>query len=122
MHNSHKGADKRPTLTFKVEEALKNSDDFLQVGQILKITGLTRHQADVSLQYLRHAHAVDCLAVEGSGLWWFTTAESDTRPRKVEERVREEPGSRGGRIRKVKPKPGLGDPIYAHSLEKGEAS
>jgi hypothetical protein len=82
-------ANKEPTKTSIVLEALSAMDDLVTVKQLRAATfGLTAHDVINSLCYLRKIKAVDCLS-EGGELWWMATIASDQRTRKIEQRTPE---------------------------------
>lgn len=93
MTRSKSRADRRPTWTKLILEALTRADDFATAAQLCAATGAAMNQCSAALHHLRNRHAVDCLASDGQ-LFWFATPETDDRDRKVDERRPEEPGTR----------------------------
>jgi hypothetical protein len=93
MTRSKPRADRRPTWTKLILQALVQADDFATAAQLCAITGAAMNQASAALHHLRARHAVDCLASDGQ-LFWFATPASDDRNKTVDERRPEEPGTR----------------------------
>jgi DNA-binding transcriptional regulator GbsR (MarR family) len=95
----HPRKEAAPSLVSRVQDLLQAADDFLSLPQIQQQTGLSGPQVAASISHLRKFRVVD--SVESNGcLFWFITGE-DTRLREFRERVKEEPGSRRPRARKV---------------------
>lgn len=94
-------ADRKPTWTAKVRDALRDADDFMSFDQLVQATGANRQQLAATLHHLKvNAGVIDCLEAEGR-LWWFLTG-NDKRLYSHEERVVEPKGSRTRGPRKVK--------------------
>ena len=86
--------DKAPTFTSLVEDFMRRSDDFVAIWQIMAShPELTNNRVTASLAMLRKFKAVDFMESEGM-TYWYCTPDTDTRSRTVEERAREEPGTR----------------------------
>lgn len=95
-----KKADRKPTWTSLVRDALQSADDFMSFEQLLKATGASRTQLHATLHHLKvNAGAVDCIEGEGH-LWWFWTGQ-DKRGYSHEERIVEPEGSRNRRSGKT---------------------
>lgn len=89
-----KGRGKEPSFTSLVWEYLQMMGDFATVAELIAShPDLNINRVTASLASLYKNHAVDFLVSEGV-TYWFSTPETDTRTRVVEERVREEPGTR----------------------------
>lgn len=67
-------------FTLRVEQYLREIDDFASIPMIAAKLQLTRNQVSASLHNLRRACVVDVIiAPDGTG-WWFTCPpEQDTR-------------------------------------------
>lgn len=86
-------ADRKPTWTALVFDALVNADDFLDMSALCSITRGSPNQISAALFHLTKRRAVE--AVEGAGrLWWMATPADDSRVRTVDARVPELPGNR----------------------------
>lgn len=94
-------ADRKPTVTKLVLDALQVCDDFLSLELLRAATGANNNQITAALHHLQKRKAVDCVVGPDDLLWWFATGEDD-RQRIVEERVAEPPGNRTRRGRKPK--------------------
>lgn len=89
-------ADRAPTWTSRVMDALRSRDDFLTADDLRSLTGASRNQLAAALHHLmERAHAVSRLEEEGQR-YYFLTGEYAL-VRQVEERVPESPGSRARR-------------------------
>lgn len=104
MTRSKPRADRRPTWTKLILQALVAADDFATAQQLCAATGANIGQCTAALHHLRARHAVDCLASDGQ-LFWFATPASDDRARVVDERTPEEPGTRRRRGKVVTKRP-----------------
>jgi len=89
-----KAADRRPTWTSLVLDALVKSDDFLSLSGVMARTGATVNRATAALHHLGKFRVVEYVVGGDGKLWWFATPEQDSRLRHVDERVPEEPGTR----------------------------
>ena len=95
-------AAKAPTITSIVELALREADDFMTVPAIMDRTGLSINRVTASLVHLRNFGAIEFVSQPSPGgtapvTYWFATPGSDRRQKKLEERVREEEGTRSPR-------------------------
>lgn len=77
--------NRRPTCVTRVEQAMIQADDFVNLRGLVATTKLTLNQVSASLSHLHKCGAADCLE-SPDGLWWFLTPDTDTRARKIEER------------------------------------
>lgn len=96
-----RAADKRPTWTSLVFEALVRANDFASVPMLMAATRGTVNQVTAALSHLAKRHAVESVVGPDGKLWWFATPDYDDRIRVVEERVPEEPGNRRRGAKKV---------------------
>ena len=93
-------AQKEPTSTALVEEALRASDDFMSVDMLVAATGRSRNQVGAACHHLRRFLVVDVVVNPDGRGWWFAMPhDGDTRSRVVEERT---PESRPRRQRRRK--------------------
>jgi hypothetical protein len=100
-------ADRQPSKTLLVLQALKQADDFVtakQLGELLA-TKVNGNQLSAALFHLKNRHAVDCMESDGK-LWWFTTPETDDRTKTVDERVvedkpRRKRAARAGKFKEI---------------------
>lgn len=97
--------EKEPTFTSLVESWLSQQDDFRTVQEIVDGTGVNVNRVRAALHNAKNFKAASFL-VDNGITYWYATPESDTRTKHVEERVREEPGTR--RARKGRSSPGGG--------------
>lgn len=93
MTRNKNRADRRPTWTSLVLEALTASDDFATAAQLCAVTKANINQCSAALYHLRAHRAVDCLASDGQ-LFWFATPGNDDRSKIVAERTPEPKGNR----------------------------
>jgi len=89
---------KEPTATSLVMLALVNADDFMTMAQLKEITGLDSNHVSAALYSLKKYSAANCIEQDRT-LWWFATAEDDTRCRVIEER---RPESRPRKPRRIR--------------------
>jgi len=101
MTRSKPRADRRPTWTSLILEALVRGDDFATVPQLCAATKAKLGQCTAALHHLRAHHAADCLASDGQ-LFWYATPGTDDRTKIVPERAPEPAGNRTRRSRVVK--------------------
>lgn len=95
-------ADKLPTFTLLVQRALEGADDFLTLAQLkASVPDLNSNRATASLAHLYKRRVVGFM-VEDGVTYWYATPDTDTRAFFIEEKVREEPGTRKPR-RTVRP-------------------
>jgi hypothetical protein len=87
-------ADKKPTWTSLICDALIQADDFMSVPILMVATKANFGQTTAALHHLAKCKAVESVIGGDGKLWWFATPSCDCRNRVVEERVPEEPGSR----------------------------
>jgi hypothetical protein len=102
----YKRADRKPTWTHVILEAMKTLDDFMTAEQIGQLTGANNSQVSATLHHFKNNGVAECLESDGK-LWWYLTGE-DKRTKTVDERVPEEKGHRTrrkGYSRKPKPTP-----------------
>lgn len=85
---------KDTTWTTLVLEALIGRDDFMTYEMLREATGGNQNQIQATCHHLRKRRAIDCIIEPNGVAWWYATPESDNRSRKIEERRREELGSR----------------------------
>lgn len=111
MRTNHRGASKEPTFILLVEKALQEANDFMLLSELMERTQLSTNRVTASLASLRSRKAADFMVEEHEYddihwivTYWYATPETDTRIRKVEERVREEPGTRKRSARLSTPK------------------
>ena len=96
---TRRAASKEPTFTHLVLEQLRVADDFVTVRQLMSaIPELNYNRASASLAHLYKGHAIDMIVSDGN-TYWYATPELDDRTKRLEEKVREEPGSRNRRGR-----------------------
>lgn len=95
-------ADAKPTWTSLVEKALVESDDFMNMEQIVAATRASINQVSAALSHLAKRKAVEPVVGGNDKLWWFATPDTDDRSKKVEQRVPEEKGTRNRRKRATK--------------------
>ena len=92
---------KELTCTFAIEEALRNSNDFLRASDLVRITHCSVHQVTTTLHQFKLSHVADTIS-DGNGLWWYALDKVlDTRHSKIEERT---PESKPRRPRATKKK------------------
>ena len=90
---AYRAADREPTWTSRILDAMQAADDFMTLQQIRDVTTANHNQATAALHHLKtKARAVDCLEADGQ-LWWYSTGE-DARIKRVDARVVEPPGNR----------------------------
>lgn len=89
-----KAADKKPTWTSLVLDALVHSDDFMSVPMTMEATKANANQTAAALHHLAKCNAVESVVGGDGNLWWFATPGCDCRQRILEERAPEEPGTR----------------------------
>ena len=89
-------AARTPTTTSRIEQALRESDDFLRPKDLRgRLPDVGLHELHVCLAWLKRCKAADIIASQGE-TFWFSTPETDTRSRHIAEKVHGGPGSRGG--------------------------
>lgn len=88
---SKRHADKQPTLTALVVQALGRLDDFATAAQLRAAIG-TENNLSSTLHWLKQNGVVD--SMESDGQLWFYLTGDDKRTRSFEERAKEEPGTR----------------------------
>lgn len=116
--------DREPTKTLIVEQALQAADDFCNVAQLATalVGKVNVNQLTAALTHLKKYGAVGVIEVENV-LWFYSTPDTDTRSKRVEERVVEEPGNRQrGKIRQVLPRPKLPGKRVRFQQEAEEAN
>ena len=87
-------ADRHPTWTSLVLEALERADDFLSMEHLLTASGAENtNQVSAALHHLAKYGAVESVVGGDGKLWWFATGV-DNRMKIVEERAREPKGNR----------------------------
>jgi hypothetical protein len=79
---------KEPTSTSIVEATLKGLDDFATGRQLQELTRLDTCHVSASLYHLKKYRAAECMEAGGT-LWWFSTPDTDTRTKTVDERTPE---------------------------------
>ena len=86
-----KGTHKQPTCTSRIEDALRNADDFMSVSMLMEKCTCTNNQTFAALHHLRNRHVVDVI-INGDGTsWWYARPkEEDNRTKRVELRTPEE--------------------------------
>ncbi len=72
------------TTTTLVEEAFRETDDFLTAADLIQRTGRSMNQVSAALFHLRKHRAIDVMPVEGR-LYWYATPTEDTRSRRIAE-------------------------------------
>jgi hypothetical protein len=95
---------KEPTCVRRVEDALREADDFLTASLLAERTGLDGNHVNACVWHLAKYKAIEGLRVDDT-LWWFLTPETDQRIRKVAERT---PEGQPRKPRKRKSAGGLG--------------
>lgn len=85
-------ADKKPTWTSLVVEALHTADDFMTLPQLMGATGANGDQMRATLHHLKNSRVID--AMEADGVLWFYLTGEDTRLKPLAERVPEPKGNR----------------------------
>lgn len=89
-----RAADKKPTWTSLIFDALVEADDFLSVPMLMAITKANMGQTTAALHHLAKCKAIESVVGGDGNLWWFATPGCDCRTKTVDERVPEEPGNR----------------------------
>lgn len=89
-----RAADKKPTWTSLVLDALISADDFMSVPMLMAATSANFGQATAALHHLAKCKAAESVVGGDGKLWWFATPSCDCRQYAVEERAPEEPGTR----------------------------
>lgn len=85
-----RGAQKEPTCTSLVLEALRAKDNFMGYADLTKATGCTPNQVSAACFCLRKYRAVDVVVEADGRPWWFALPpESDQRYRPPAERTPE---------------------------------
>jgi DNA-binding transcriptional regulator GbsR (MarR family) len=99
-------ANKVPTVTSQVMEALTQYDDFLSMDDIVALTGCSKNNVSSALFALRHYKAVDVVIQPDGRGWWFAVPELDLRTKVLEMRTPEEKPRRRKKVtvKKVEPK------------------
>lgn len=70
---------KQETCVFRVFEALKARDDFMNAAMVQEAAGTNLNQTLASLHHLRKYRAVDVI-IDRDGIgWWYATPDTDTR-------------------------------------------
>ena len=87
---------KEPTFTSIIEGWLAKQDDFRTVKEIMEGTGVNQNRVCATLSHGKKYKAIDFM-VDNGVTYWFSTPDTDMRTKHVEEKVREEPGSRRAR-------------------------
>lgn len=98
-----------PTITSRVEDALRVADDFVPTATLLAKLNVKPSQLNAALWWLQKVGAVEAVTDSSGALHWFATPSTDRRSRVVEERkLEDEPRrARRGRTRdaaRVEPK------------------
>ena len=89
-----KAADKQPTWTSLIFDALVQAGDFMSAQMLMVATKANVGQTTAALHHLAKCKAVESVVGGDGNLWWFATPSCDCRSRTVEERVPEPPGNR----------------------------
>ena len=98
-----RATDKQPSFTSLVLAALEAADDFLSVADLrARVSELTSNRATASLAHLFKRKAVGVLISDGV-TYWYATPDTDDRAFVIDEKKREELGTR--KTRKPRPNP-----------------
>lgn len=88
------------TATCVVEQALRATDDFLNIKMLSAMTSKTKEQVHSALNMLRNYGVVDVIIDNGIGWWYALPKENDKRQKTVAERTPESKPRRPKRKKK----------------------
>lgn len=91
---SRRHRDAEPSCVSLVEAELGDGEFHSRRELKQRLSKLSPAQISASLIWLRRAGAADCVIEPDGQDWWLLTPATDQRVRKIEERVKEEKGSR----------------------------
>ena len=92
----HTNGSKAPTLLSRIERVMAEADEPLRCLDIARRAAVTEHVTWSELYTLHKTYKAADFVMEDGRRHWYLTPATDTRCRRVMERVPEEPGSRNG--------------------------